>query len=69
MNKNKVLTQNPRRKTRAQAIRSKCLDCCCNYAIEVKNCEIKNCPLWIYRMGYEVNFSNERIKLRVNSET
>ena len=42
------------RLTRSQAIRAKCLDCCCGYAPEVKNCQVTNCPLWNFRMGKEV---------------
>lgn len=58
----KVLAQKARRRTRAQAIRAKCLDCCCDYPPEVKKCEIKSCPLWVYRMGYEMDFNGERVK-------
>ena len=42
-----------KRLTRAKAIRAKCLDCCCGQAVEVRNCHIKSCPLWRYRMGNE----------------
>ena len=34
-----------------KAIRAKCLDCTCGQTIEVKNCQIKQCPLWEYRFG------------------
>lgn len=34
-----------------KAIRAKCLDCTCGQATEVKNCQIKQCPLWKYRFG------------------
>lgn len=50
------------RLTRANAIRKKCLECCCGQRGEVKNCTIKNCPLWIYRLGHEVDFDGNRIK-------
>lgn len=43
------------RLTRAKAIRAKCLDCMCNQRAEVRACTTKTCPLWIYRMGYEIN--------------
>ena len=43
------------RLTRAKAIRAKCLDCCCGQANEVKLCSCRNCPLWNYRLGYEVD--------------
>ena len=39
--------------TRAKAIRLKCLDCCCNQPAEVRRCDIKQCPLWRFRMGTE----------------
>ena len=42
------------RLTRAQAIRAKCIDCCCGQKNEVKLCPITDCPLWIYRLGKEV---------------
>lgn len=38
-------------KSPLKAIRAKCLDCCCGQASEVKNCQIKRCPLWEYRFG------------------
>ena len=42
------------RLTRSQAIRAKCLDCCCGQVNEVRQCPATNCPLWNYRMGKEV---------------
>lgn len=42
------------RLTRSQAIRAKCLDCSCGQRYEVKMCPVKTCPLWIYRLGKEV---------------
>jgi hypothetical protein len=39
--------------TRAKAIRLKCLDCSNNQPSEVRECEIKTCSLWRYRMGKE----------------
>lgn len=38
-------------KSPLKAIRAKCLDCNCGQASEVKNCQIKQCPLWEYRFG------------------
>jgi len=38
-------------KSRAKAIRSKCLDCQCQQSAEVRECTIQECPLWSYRMG------------------
>lgn len=33
------------------AIRAKCLDCTCGAVSRIKNCEVKDCPIWEYRMG------------------
>ena len=45
-----------------EAIRRKCLDCCCHQQTEVRLCEAVNCPLWPFRAGrYPVgrrNFKN-----------
>ena len=41
------------RLTRKQAIRKKCLECSGNNKIEVRKCEIKDCPLYRYRLGTE----------------
>lgn len=49
------------RLTRRQAIRKKCLDCCCDFTPAVKECTIKECPLWCYRMGYEVDINGKKI--------
>lgn len=40
--------------TRKRAIRLKCLECCCQSAPEVRRCEMKDCPLWRFRMGTEI---------------
>ncbi len=37
--------------TPVKAMRAKCLDCCCGSVQEVRECPIKNCALWPYRMG------------------
>lgn len=34
-----------------KAIRTKCLDCCCGSAHEVKMCPCLNCSLYPFRMG------------------
>lgn len=41
------------RLNRAKAIRRKCLDCCMDQPVEVKECPITRCALWRYRMGRE----------------
>lgn len=53
-----------RRRTRSQAIRAKCLDCCCDNRKEVELCTIQKCPLWRYRMGYEIDSKGNRVKKR-----
>lgn len=42
------------RLTRAEAIRAKCLDCMYDQTAEVRLCPSTDCPLWRYRMGYEI---------------
>ena len=34
-----------------RAIREKCLDCTCQQPVEVKECTVKTCELWPFRMG------------------
>ena len=34
-----------------RAIREKCLDCSCQQPIEVKECTVKTCALYPFRMG------------------
>lgn len=38
--------------TPIKSIRKKCLSCCNNQITEVRECSIKECPLWFYRMGH-----------------
>jgi hypothetical protein len=38
-------------RTPMKAIRAKCVDCCCGNAMEVRECTVKSCALWPYRMG------------------
>ena len=40
-----------KRLTPVKAIRAKCIDCCGDDLKEVRECQIKECPLWLYRMG------------------
>lgn len=49
------------RVTRTKAIRLKCLDCCCGSSVEVSRCVCRDCPLWPYRLGYEVDEEGNRI--------
>ena len=41
--------------TPLRAIRLKCLDCSCGSAQEVRECPIKQCPLYYYRSGHNPN--------------
>ena len=41
--------------TPIQAIRAKCLDCCCGQVNEVKLCTAERCPLYPFRMGKNPN--------------
>ena len=41
--------------TPTQAIREKCLDCCCGSANEVKMCVCKDCALYPFRFGKNPN--------------
>ena len=41
--------------TPMKAIRQKCLDCSCEQLSEVKECSIKNCALYPFRMGYKLD--------------
>jgi len=36
-------------KSRAAAIKARCLDCCCWQRVEVANCPVETCSLWLYR--------------------
>ena len=51
-------------KTPMKAIRAKCLDCSCNQIVEVRECPIKACPLWPYRMGMHPDTAEKRAQKR-----
>lgn len=36
-------------KSKATALKAKCLDCCCYQRNEVEKCTTESCPLWQYR--------------------
>ena len=40
-----------RKRTPLQAIRAKCIDCCCGSLSEVRRCVAIDCTLWPHRMG------------------
>ena len=43
-----------------QAIRQKCLDCCCQQPKEVRACPVTACGLWPYRLGRDPDRSRSR---------
>lgn len=55
--------------TRSKAIRLKCIDCCNGQTNEVKLCPARKCPLWLYRLGYEVDEEGKRITRHKCSKT
>ena len=46
-------------RSRKQAIRNKCIDCCGGVRAEVRKCPATNCPLWPFRMGAEIKDTGE----------
>ena len=38
--------------TPRQAIRKKCLECCCGSTRQIKTCQIHDCTLWPFRLGH-----------------
>jgi len=54
--------------TPMKAIRQKCLDCSCEQLSEVKECSIKNCALYPFRMGYKLDENGNRRKGKPLSE-
>ena len=45
--------------TPVQAIRQKCIDCCGGELKEVRLCDIKDCPLYPYRLGHRPKEESE----------
>jgi hypothetical protein len=45
--------------TPIKAIRAKCLDCTCQQPKEIRECQIKTCALWPYRMGRRPTTAND----------
>lgn len=37
------------KKSKAVALKMKCLECCCFQKNEVRDCQIETCPLWPHR--------------------
>lgn len=46
-----VMNKQPTPRILLAAIRANCLECCGGSRKQVRNCEIKHCKLWPYRMG------------------
>ena len=46
---------NKKRLTPLKSIRANCLDCCNGQPKEVRECQIIDCPLWLYRLGTNPN--------------
>ncbi len=36
-------------KSKANALKAKCLDCCCWMRPEITRCTVSDCPPWLYR--------------------
>lgn len=53
---------------RREAIRCKCLECCCWQTAEVRKCPSTDCPLWLYRMGRVVLPLNEPLERSVSDD-
>ena len=52
--------------TPMKAIRLKCLECCAGQRLEVRECLLKTCPLFPYRMGHRSQaeqFTTESIEI------
>lgn len=47
------------KRTPIKAIRAKCLDCTCGQVAEIRECPIKECPLYEYRMGHRPKADEE----------
>ena len=45
--------------TPVKAIRLKCIDCSGGVLNEVKNCVVKNCPLYLFRLGKNPNYTKQ----------
>lgn len=54
-------------RTPLKAIRAKCLDCSGQQFGEVRECPVKNCPLYEYRMGHRPP-KDKSIKKDISSE-
>jgi hypothetical protein len=46
-----ILSLKFRAKNPLEAIRARCLDCCCDQPSEVRKCVAIDCPSWPFRVG------------------
>ena len=46
-------------KSKAAALKAKCLDCCCWQKLEITTCTTSSCPLWPYRPYQKASAMNE----------
>lgn len=56
------------KRTPLQAVRAKCLDCCCGNRAEVRLCTITECPLHEYRTGHRPPKEKTAITEKDNSK-
>ena len=47
-----MTSRSKKRVTRGKAIRLRCLDCCGESFLEVRECPARRCALWPYRLGH-----------------
>lgn len=47
----RVVIKDVKAPSMARAIKEKCLDCCGDVRVEVRDCTMVNCPLFPYRFG------------------
>ncbi|RJQ26664.1 MAG: hypothetical protein C4589_09485 [Peptococcaceae bacterium] len=50
-----MTVEQPAHITPIKAIRKKCLDCSCGQAAQVRGCQVKDCPLFAFRLGRNPN--------------
>ena len=63
---NRIDEKELKKLTPIRAIRKKCLDCCCDSAVEVRLCELKTCPLYPYKNGHKPKEGTEEYNLITN---
>ena len=51
--------------TPLRAIRAKCIDCSGGSRIEVRQCTVRDCPMWPYRHGHRPRIGSDEEKVHV----